>query len=189
MSCPEQHIPHQPTRALACANEARLAAAGLRQRVASGEMTLAEAIDHPDAASLTITRLLEAQPHWGKVRAKACLADLTAEREPISPLRRVRDLSLRQRALVVRCANPLSGSEERQLSVLIALLDGPLTGVSVSEAAGLANVTGVLDGMARRSLVEVDGWRRTRPERWVRVWAITARGRAALPDLEARSAA
>lgn len=189
MSCPEQYIPHQPTEALAGANESRIAAAGLRQRVATGELTLPEAIDHPDAGSLTITRLLEAQPHWGNIRAKVCFADLAAEREPISPLRRVRDLSARQRALVVRCADPLSGSEERMLTVLIALRDGPLSGVSVSEATGLRSVTGALLAMERRGLVEVERWLQVRPERWVRVWAISAAGRAGIAELGARSAA
>lgn len=190
VSCPEQYIPHQPTEALAGANETRLAAAGLRQRVVSGELTLAEAIDHPDAACLTITRLLEAQPGWAKVRARDCLAGLAAAREPIGPLRRVRDLSARQRALVVQHANPLSEVERRKLAVLRALaFAGALSGAEVSDVAGWRHVGASLAVLVRDGLVEISHWQPGRHRELVRAWAITASGRTALHDFEVRSAA
>lgn len=189
MSCPEQYIPHQPTEALACANETRLAAAALRQRVATGELTLAQAINHPDAASLTITRLLEAQPHWGKVRAKACLAALAAALEPIGALRRVRDLSPRQRALVIRQANPLSETEERRLLILERLGDGTKTSMEIGSAIGRTRLGGTLPAMERAGLICVAGWLQESKLRWVRMWKITPDGTLAARHLSARWAA
>lgn len=94
----------QPLEALVVANTRRLAAANIRARVRSGELTLAEAVMHSDAGSMRMAALLTATPGLGPVRARKILGD-----HFIGEYRRVDTLTERQR--VALGADPrLSGS-------------------------------------------------------------------------------
>lgn len=86
----------QHMRALAKANRQRLAAAQLRRDLAAGTITFREAIESPDAASLTVERLLNAQRRWGVARVEQ-----TCRAVPVKPWARVRDITPRQRDALV----------------------------------------------------------------------------------------
>lgn len=87
----------QHLQALAVANERRLAAVAVKNELAADDITLAEALDDPRSGSLTIVALLGAQHRWGGVRAGKLLAGLR-----IHERKRVRDLTMRQRGVIVR---------------------------------------------------------------------------------------
>jgi hypothetical protein len=63
-----QHLQH-----LRLANESRMVAARLRSRVASGEITLEDALYNQSCGPLTIYKLLIAQPGWAKRKSIALL--------------------------------------------------------------------------------------------------------------------
>lgn len=81
--------------ALERANEAREDACLVKREVAAGGLSLAAAMDDPRAGSIKIIELLVAQRRWGRTRARALLG-----REMISPERRVRELTERQRRVL-----------------------------------------------------------------------------------------
>ena len=66
----------QYMRALARANEVRLARAELKRRVASGAITVAEILlgNHWEAENMTISDLLMSQCRWGHTRCRKLLA-------------------------------------------------------------------------------------------------------------------
>lgn len=82
--------------ALQKANATRLAAAAVKRHVKAGTMSLRVALWHRDAQCIAIGLLLEAQPRWGRHRVEALL-----KRVPVSAHRKVRDLTDRQRAVVL----------------------------------------------------------------------------------------
>jgi len=94
----------QHMRALAKANEVRLARASLKRQIAAGELTVAEVLnDYPaEAEGMTISELLASQRRWGRTRSRKLLSRL--------------DLTENKR---------IGTLTERQLSLLTAALNAP----------------------------------------------------------------
>lgn len=97
----------QRLRALERANAIRLARAGLKKRIAEGEVTAAQIIlDCPgEAERWTVSELLMSQRRWGSARCRKFL-----ERNHISEIKPIGDLTDRQRqllALQLRERSPL----------------------------------------------------------------------------------
>jgi hypothetical protein len=84
----------QHMRALAHANEVRLARAELKRRVATGELTAAEVVlTCPwEASSMAIGDLLESQHRWGRTRCRRFLGDL-----PMLETKTIGSMTVRQR--------------------------------------------------------------------------------------------
>jgi hypothetical protein len=84
----------QHLRALARANEVRLARAELKRQVADGEVSAAHVIlDHPpEAASMTVADLLTSQRRWGTTRCRKVLASV-----PVSENKTIGSMTDRQR--------------------------------------------------------------------------------------------
>jgi hypothetical protein len=89
----------QALDALLAANAARMGAARVKGALRQGTITLREAIDHPDAGPIAVAALLACQRRWGASRAERLCAGV-----PVRPNKRVRDLTDRQRAEIVRLA-------------------------------------------------------------------------------------
>lgn len=72
------HSGSQHMRALAKANEVRLARASLKRSIAAGDTTVAEVLDdHPlEAEGMTVAELLASQRRWGKTRSRKLLSRL-----------------------------------------------------------------------------------------------------------------
>ena len=68
----------QHLRALARANQVRLARAALKRRVAGGEITVADVVlgSHWEAQSMTVADLLTSQRRWGNTRCRKVLQSL-----------------------------------------------------------------------------------------------------------------
>jgi len=100
-----QHRKPQPQhlRALARANEVRLARADLKRRVADGEITVAALILDPprEAVSMRVMDLLMWQRRWGLMRCRKLL-----QRIPMSETKTVDLMTDRQRRAL---ANALEG--------------------------------------------------------------------------------
>jgi hypothetical protein len=92
-------------QALARANEVRLARAGLKRRVASGEITVAEVLlgEYWEAENMTISDLLMSQRRWGHTRCRKLLMQV-----PVSENKTVGTMTARQRSalaqLLEQCA-------------------------------------------------------------------------------------
>jgi hypothetical protein len=101
----------QPLRALERANRIRLARAELKRRIADGELTAAEVIlDCPqEASSWTVRELLISQRRWGMTRCRKFL-----DRNQIGELKRLGDLTERQRRLLVGQLDASSTLEDQQ---------------------------------------------------------------------------
>lgn len=86
--------PPQHLRALARANEVRLARAELKRQVAEGEISAAHVIlECPwEAASMTVSDLLTSQRRWGSTRCRKLLASI-----PMSENKTVGSMTERQR--------------------------------------------------------------------------------------------
>jgi hypothetical protein len=84
----------QHLRALARANEVRLARAELKRQVADGEITAAHVIrECPwEAASMTVSDLLTSQRRWGTTRCRKLLSTI-----PMSENKTVGSMTERQR--------------------------------------------------------------------------------------------
>jgi hypothetical protein len=84
----------QNMRALARANEVRLARAELKRRVAFGKVDVAEVIVHCpwEAHSMAVADLLISQHRWGQTRCRKLLAQL-----PMSENKTVGSMTDRQR--------------------------------------------------------------------------------------------
>jgi hypothetical protein len=95
MSIPELD-PEQRRAALQLAAEARRIRADLKQMLKTGEVTLAEVLDHAGdreaLAKMRVSDVLEALPNVGKIRSRRIM-----ERLDIAPTRRLRGLGPRQR--------------------------------------------------------------------------------------------
>ena len=84
----------QHLRALARANEVRLARAELKRQVADGEISAADVIrnDPWEAANMTVADLLTSQRRWGTTRCRKLLATT-----PMSENKTVGSMTERQR--------------------------------------------------------------------------------------------
>lgn len=87
----------QHLRALARANEVRLARAELKRRVLTGEVSAAEVILSCawEAESMTVADLLLAQRRWGRTRCRTFL-----QRIPLSETKTIGTMTERQRRAV-----------------------------------------------------------------------------------------
>lgn len=81
---------------LQMANRARAAHSEIRAELAAGEISIAVALFDQRAQTLTIARLLTAQPHWGDFRTRTLLSRLE-----IRELKRVWELTTRQRVAII----------------------------------------------------------------------------------------
>ena len=88
----------QHLRALARANEVRLARAALKRSVASRETGVVEVISEVpwEAETMNLSELLTAQPRWGRTRTRKLLGSLG-----LSENKRIGTLTERQRTLLV----------------------------------------------------------------------------------------
>jgi hypothetical protein len=84
----------QYMQALQRANEVRLARAGLKRRVASGELSVAEVLlgSYWEAENMTISDLLMSQRRWGHTRCRKLLMQV-----PVSENKTVGSMTERQR--------------------------------------------------------------------------------------------
>lgn len=82
--------------ALKIANRVRTGGIVVRQEIAAGVLSIAEALDDPRAGHMTVGRVLGSRRYWGPSKAHALLRPLA-----IWPTRRVRDLTARQKGLIV----------------------------------------------------------------------------------------
>jgi hypothetical protein len=101
----------QNMRALARANEVRLARAELKRRVAFGKVDVAEVIVHCpwEAHSMAVADLLISQRRWGQTRCRKLLAQL-----PMSENKTVGSMTDRQRRALA--AMLTSGDPDRAWS-------------------------------------------------------------------------
>ena len=92
-AAPPQHL-----RALARANEVRLARAALKRSVGSRETNVTEVIAEVpwEAETMTLSELLTAQPRWGRTRTRKLLGSLG-----LNENKRLGSLTERQRSLLV----------------------------------------------------------------------------------------
>ena len=90
--------PPQHLRALARANEVRLARAALKRSVGARETSVTEVIEEVpwEAETMTLSELLTAQPRWGRTRTRKLLGSLG-----LSENKRLGTLTERQRSLLV----------------------------------------------------------------------------------------
>lgn len=75
------------------AQEARVRVAGLKKRVACGELSFAQLLDMPEAERMPVADALKSFPGIGKKGAEQIM-----RRVGISPTRRIKGLGARQRA-------------------------------------------------------------------------------------------
>lgn len=87
----------QRMRALLRANTVRSAASEVKAEIERGELAVVAALSDPRAGAISILDLLRAQPRWGKKKAKQALSP-----HYISESRKVRELTPRQRELIIR---------------------------------------------------------------------------------------
>ncbi len=87
----------QHLRALARANEVRLARAGLKRRVSDGEISVADVILSPpwEAETMPVLDLLMSQRRWGLTRCRKFLLSV-----PISENKTIGTMTDRQRTAV-----------------------------------------------------------------------------------------
>ena len=92
-AAPPQHL-----RALARANEVRLARAALKRSIASRETSVVEVISEVpwESETMNLSELLTAQPRWGRTRTRKLLGSLG-----LSENKRIGTLTERQRSLLV----------------------------------------------------------------------------------------
>ena len=98
----------QHLRALARANEVRLARAELKRRITSGEISAADVVvDSPwEAESMPVADLLLAQKRWGHTRCRTFL-----QRIPMSESKTVGTLTERQRQAVASMLGAAEASD------------------------------------------------------------------------------
>ena len=107
VSPPTAHRP-QHLRALARANQVRLARAELKRRVADGELTAADVIrDTPwEAETMTVSDLLMSQRRWGHTRCRKFLQCV-----PMSENKSIGSMTDRQRsALAAMLTSPVGAA-------------------------------------------------------------------------------
>ncbi len=112
----------QHLRALARANEVRLARAELKRRVHDGAFTAAEVIlDAPwEVATMAVGELLMSQRSWGKMRCRKLLQSI-----PMSEGKKIGAMTERQRKAVA-AALRRQAADARALRARAELLEGAL---------------------------------------------------------------
>ena len=68
----------------------------LKAKIGMGRMSIEEALNHPDAQSISIYDLLSAQRHWTSIRTKTWLS-----RARIVSKARVSDLTKEERTVII----------------------------------------------------------------------------------------
>src|SRR4051794_32471031 len=108
----------QYMRALQRANEVRLARAGLKRRVASGELGVAEVLlgSHWEAENMTISDLLMSQRRWGHTRCRKLLMQV-----PVSENKTVGSMTERQCRALAQLLEQPSRPARRELAPALAL--------------------------------------------------------------------
>jgi hypothetical protein len=109
----------QYMQALARANEVRLARAGLKRQVASGEITVPEILlgTYWEAENMTISDLLMSQRRWGHTRCRKLLMQV-----PVSENKTVGSMTERQRrALAGLLEHPMRQERHESLAPAMAL--------------------------------------------------------------------
>ena len=98
-------------QALARANEVRLARAGLKRRVASGEITVAEILlgNHWEAENMTISDLMMSQRRWGHTRCRKLLMQV-----PVGENKTVGSMTERQRRALATMLEQLARQSRRE---------------------------------------------------------------------------
>lgn len=107
----------QHLRALARANEVRLARAGLKRRVSEGEVSVADVILNPpwEAETMPVLDLLMSQRRWGLTRCRKFLTCI-----PIPENKPIGKLTERQRLAMARMLASLAQSSgERRLEAVV----------------------------------------------------------------------
>ena len=99
----------QHMRALAYANEVRLARAEMKRQIAAGELPAAEVVlGRPwEAHSMSISDLLMSQKRWGRTRCRRLLVSLSVPEN-----KQVGTLTERQRDALAAVLNMKNGSAE-----------------------------------------------------------------------------
>jgi hypothetical protein len=102
-TAPTAPLPPQHLRALARANQVRLARAHLKRGVAFGEVDVAEVILYcpSEVRGMAVADLLVSQPRWGLTRSRKCLA-----RIPMSENKTVGSMTDRQRHALAAALAP-----------------------------------------------------------------------------------
>lgn len=109
----------QYMQALARANEVRLARAGLKRRVSTGEITVAEILlgEYWEAENMTISDLLMSQRRWGHTRCRKLLMQV-----PVSENKTVGSMTERQRnALAQLLERPVQQSRRESFAPVMAI--------------------------------------------------------------------
>ena len=109
----------QYMRALQRANEVRLARAGLKRRVASGELAVAEVLlgTYWEAENMTVSDLLMSQRRWGHTRCRKLLMQI-----PVGENKTVGSMTERQRrALAQLLEQPVRQAPSESLEPALAL--------------------------------------------------------------------
>ena len=98
MAPPAMDMP-QHMKALARANEIRLARAALKRRIATGTTSAAEIVLEcpPEAEGMTVSELLSAQRRWGRARSRKLLwgLELKENKQLVTFTQRQRELLAR----------------------------------------------------------------------------------------------
>ena len=99
----------QRTAALESANRIRFGRAALKREIREGTLSVVDALDDERAGGMTVFQLLQAQKYWGSsgkqhtgLRSQRLLS-----RVEVSPYRKVGDLTLRQKALIMDVLEPV----------------------------------------------------------------------------------
>lgn len=92
----------QHMKALAKANEVRLARASLKRQIAAGELSVAEVLADfpPEAEGMTVSELLSSQRRWGRTRSRKLLSRLD-----LTENKRIGTLTERQMTLLTAALN------------------------------------------------------------------------------------
>jgi hypothetical protein len=112
MTAPHSGPGPQHLRALARANEVRLARAAIKRRVLAGELSAAEVVcEVPWAAeTMTVADLLLSQRRWGQTRVRRLLSSI-----PISETKTIASMTDRQRGAVADALGPPVRTREHAL--------------------------------------------------------------------------
>jgi hypothetical protein len=97
----------QCMRALARANQVRLARAALKRRVAIGEIEAADVILYSpwEARSMAVADLLMSQPRWGQTRCRKLLCQI-----PMSDAKTIGSMTDRQRRALAGMLSSVAGA-------------------------------------------------------------------------------
>jgi hypothetical protein len=108
----------QYMQALQRANEVRLARAGLKRRVAGGELSVADVLlgSYWEAENMTISDLLMSQRRWGQTRCRKLLMQV-----PVSENKPVGKMTERQRRALAQLLEQPARQAQRDLAPVLAL--------------------------------------------------------------------